>query len=168
MAYPACDRVGGWYIMNHITVKERPMRVFFPAVAALTVLLWVLSFSAAASEDESDHAKLKHEFVRITSGSLHPKVQRIGKGDAFGWVNYSSKVARVSFDGDVASKMMCTTRTSFHLTGDRLESGDIQGHQFATLCNLASGEYAYLVQLRSGAGSSSGLGRTLKGTLIVE
>ena len=132
------------------------------------IMLSVLSLSVAASEDESDHAKHKHRFVRITSGSLHPKAQNIGTSEAFGWVNYSSKIARVSFDKEVASKMLCTTRTSFRLAGDRLESGDIQGRQFASLCSLQPGEYAYRVELRSGAGTSAGSSRTLKGTLIVE
>lgn len=144
------------------------MRVFFQAAAVLTVLLWVLSFSAAAGEDESDHAKLEHEFVSITSESLHPEVQKVGKGEAFGWVNYSSEIVRVSFDLDIVNKMTCTALTSFRVTGGRLKSRDIQSQQFASFCNLASGEYAYLVQLRSGAGNSAGPGRTLKGTLIVE
>ena len=142
------------------------MRVFSLAAVVLSILLSALSFSAAASEDESDHAKHKHRFVRITSGSLHPKAQQVGSGDAFGWANYSSKLARVSFDREVAKKMLCTTRTSFHLTGDRLESGDIQGRQFATLCRLEAGEYAYVVELRSDAGSAPT--RTLQGMLIVE
>ena len=135
---------------------------------AAAVGLAVLAFSAAASEDESDHAKHEHRFVRITSGSLHPKALKVGTDEAFGWVNYSSKIARVSFDQEVAKKMLCTTRTGFQLTGDRLESGNIQGRQFASLCRLAPGEYAYLVELRSGAGTTGGSGRTLEGTLIVE
>ena len=142
------------------------MRAFSLAAAVLSILLFVSSFSAAASEDESDHAKHKHRFVRITSGSLHPKAQEVGVAEAFGWVNYSSKLARVSFDREVASKMLCTTRTSFRLTGDRLESGDMQGRQFATLCRLEPGEYAYLVELRSGAGDAPS--RTLQGMLIVK
>ena len=138
------------------------------AAAVLTIGLAVVAFSAAASEDESDHAKNEHRFVRIRSSSLHPKTQKVGTNEAFGWVNYSSKIARVSFDREVGGKMLCKTRTSFQLTGDRLQSGDIQGRQFATLCSLAPGEYAYLVELRSGAGTLAGPGRTLKGTLIVD
>ena len=106
--------------------------------------------------------------MRIRSSSLHPTAQKVGTDEAFGWVNYSSKVARVSFDQEVAKKMLCTTRTGFQLTGDRLESRDIQGRQFASLCSLQPGEYAYLVELRSGAGTSAGTSRTLHGTLIVE
>ncbi len=144
------------------------MRASSLAAVVLTIGLAVLAFSAAASEEEPDHAKHEHRFVRITSGSLHPKAQKVGTDEAFGWVNYSSKIARVSFDQEVASKMLCTTRTSFRLAGDRLESGDIQGRQFASLCSLQPGEYAYRVELRSGAGTSAGSSRTLKGTLIVE
>ena len=145
------------------------MRSFSLATAALTIGLAVLAFSATASEDESDHAKNEHRFVRIRSSSLHPKAQKVGTDEAFGWVNYSSKIARVSFDREVGQKMLCTTRTSFQLTGDRLESGDIQGRQFVSLCRLAPGEYAYLAELRSGAGTSAAVpGRRLEGTLIVE
>ncbi len=144
------------------------MRTSFLAAAVLTIGLAVLAFSAAASEDEPDHAKHEHRFVRIRSSSLHPTAQKVGTDEAFGWVNYSSKIARVSFDQEVAKKMLCTTRTGFQLTGDRLQSGDIRGRQFASLCRLAPGEYAYLVELRSGAGASAGPGRRLEGALIVE
>jgi hypothetical protein len=144
------------------------MRVSLPMMAVLTIGLATLTLSAAAVGADSDHAKHEHRFVRITSGSLHPEEQKIGTDEAFGWVNYSSKIARVSFDAAVAEKMLCTTRTGFRITGDRLESGDIQGRQFAALCRLAPGEYAYRVELRSGAGPMAGPDRTLEGTLIVE
>jgi hypothetical protein len=145
------------------------MRVLSLAAIALSGIVFsLLSFSAAASEDESDHAKHKHNFVRITSGSLHPETQEVGTGEAFGWVNYSSKIARVSFDEAVARKMQCTAITSFRVDGGRVVSGDIQGRQFASLCSLEPGEYAYLVELRSGAGTSAGLSRELQGKLIVK
>lgn len=143
------------------------MRAFSLAAAALTFGLTALVLSAAASEGESDHAKDEHHFVRITSGSLHPKVQKFRTGEAFGWVNYSSEIARVSFDKGVTKKMLCTTPTRFRVTGGRFASGDIQSLQFAALCHLEPGEYGYLVELRSNKFSKTP-DRTFKGTLIVE
>jgi hypothetical protein len=144
------------------------MRFGLSMMLALTMGLATLTLSAAAVEEESDHAEHEHRFVRITRRSLHPKEQKIDTDEAFGWVNYSSRMARVSFDREVAKKMLCTTRGDFRITGKRLESGDLQGRQFAALCRLAPGAYAYRVELRSGSVGIAGAERTLEGTLIVE
>jgi hypothetical protein len=134
----------------------------------LSVLLLGLLSATALAETE-DHVSKEHRFVRITSSSLHPKTQKVGADEAFGWVNYSSKLAVVSFDAEVARRMTCTSRGNFSVQGDRLESGPIQGRQFAALCHLSPGSYEYRVSLRSGAGGSGvNTGRDLKGTIVVE
>jgi plastocyanin len=124
----------------------------------------LLSIEQGAAADSS------HRFVQIRSASLNPQVIHIEATDQIGWLNYSSNVARVSFDREVGKQMVCTTRTSFTATGERLESHDIQGTQFASLCRLAPGAYTYRVDLRTGAGAGSGLGRgrRLEGRVIVE
>jgi hypothetical protein len=139
------------------------------SVANVSVLLAALLCSTVAAAKEPDHAKHEHRFVRITSAKLHPETQQIHSTDAFGWVNYSSQIVRISFDREVGRHLTCTSRGSFRLTGDRLESGDVQARQFASLCRLAPGEYAYRVDLHKGIGSS-GAGipsRSFEGKLIV-
>jgi hypothetical protein len=148
-----------------------PARPLLAGLASLACLLAVLAAAPARSEEEPepDHADHSHTFIRITNRGLYPGEQVLAKDDAFGWLNYSTKIARVSFPAETAKKMTCTTRGSFHLNGDRLESGDIQATQFATLCSLAPGEYRYRVELRSGAGTSGDIPVvTRDGKLIVK
>lgn len=147
------------------------MRTSLLWLGALAGALALVTTSPASAQEKGDpdHAKAKTVFVTILQSSLHPEVQKIPASDAFGWLNYSDKIARVSFDKDVAKHLTCKSQGSFRLTGDRLESGDIQSQQFATLCNLAPGEYAYRVDLHSGiGGGGGGLGSSRTGTLIVE
>jgi hypothetical protein len=122
----------------------------------------------AAHAEDSDHIDHEHRLVRIGSTSLHPETLTIGASDAFGWVNYGSEIASVSFPAAVGEKMLCKQKTNFRLTGDRIESGDIQARQFVSLCALAPGEYSYQVSMRAGAGGSGpGPGRTLEGKIVV-
>ena len=127
-----------------------------------------LALGNIALAEEPDHIDHEHRLVRIGEASLHPAALEITPGDAFGWLNYSSQIATVSFAADAADKMLCKERSSFRLGGDRIESGDIQARQFVSLCSLAPGTYAYRVVLRSGAGGSgSGVKRTLDGEIVV-
>jgi hypothetical protein len=139
------------------------------SISKVSVLLAMTLCSTIAAAQEPDHADHEHKFVRITSSKLHPETQQITSTDAIGWVNYSSKIARVSFAREVGKHLTCTSRGSFRLTGDRLESGDIQSRQFASLCRLASGEYSYRVDLNVGIGSSSGgiPSKSFEGKIIV-
>ena len=138
------------------------------ALAASAALLLNAAVPALASDD-IDHVDHDHEFVRIGAVSLHPAVSRIGPGDAIGWVNYSPNIARVSFDAEVGKKLVCRSRVSFQLTGDRLQSADIQGRQFASLCQFQPGEYDYRVELLSGAGAGGRqIERVLEGKIVVE
>lgn len=147
-------------------MRVRPL----PVLAFTAAVLVGGSVPAPAQQRQDvDHAEAKTVFVRILQSRLRPEVQRVPAGDSFGWLNYSDDIARISFDADVAKHLTCRSPGSFRRTGDRLESGDIQSQQFATLCNLAPGEYRYRVDLRGGiggAGGSPGASRT--GTLVIE
>jgi hypothetical protein len=145
-----------------------------------TAALWLVTLSCVAvlagpiaaradAHDEDDHAHAPTVFVSIQQGHVRPEEQKITAGEAFGWRNYTSKIARVSFDKDVAKHLTCKSQGTFRLAGDRLESGDIQAQQFATLCSLAPGAYDYKVELRSGIGGGGGdTGKVFTGRIIVE
>jgi len=132
------------------------------------IVLAALGIAAAATA-AVDHADHSHQLVRIGENRVHPKVQNIGSDDAIGWINYSNKIARVSFAAEVADKMVCKSPSGFRLTGPRLESPDIQAFQFATVCSLAKGEYAYKIELRSGFGGvAGGVPETIEGKIVVQ
>ncbi len=99
----------------------------FTRATVLAVSLLLVGGTTSAREDEVDHARFEHRFVRITSARLHPDPLRMTPDEAIGWVNYSSKITRVSFEKGIAAKLACRSQASFRFTGDRLESNDIQG-----------------------------------------
>ena len=136
------------------------------AIRSLVLASLVLAAVPAAAE-EADHADHEHQLIRIFENRVRPDPQQIHSADAIGWLNYTSKIARISFDQEVAKKLTCTSPGSFRLDGARLVSGDIQATQFATLCNLAPGEYDYVVTLRSGIGTTSGGEREIAGRIVV-
>ena len=119
---------------------------------------------------DPDEVSRNHEFIRISDARLRPEVQQLATDDAVGWVNYSSRIARVSFPKEAGRSLICTSETTFRLTGDRLESAPIQSKQFASLCNFKPGEYDYRVDLYRGAGSgrTGAPDRSLEGKLVVE
>lgn len=122
-----------------------------------------------ATAGPADLGDARHVFVTILQARLKPETQILEPGDAVGWLNYSNQIARVSFDKDVAKRMVCKKEGSFRLNGDRLESGNIQAQQFATLCVLSKGEYAYRVELFSGVGASGNVVPTVReGKLVVQ
>jgi plastocyanin len=131
-----------------------------PALALVLVTCMALLVGAA-------HADSSHRFVRITSGGLQPATLHLSPGERIGWVNYSSHIARVSFEREVARQLVCTEEGSFRMTGARLESKGIQATQFASLCELAPGSYVYRVDLHAGAGSGAGQQRSLEGRVVV-
>ena len=137
-------------------------------VLAFGTVLLLASVSARA-EEPTELGEMPHVYITILQGKLKPEVQKLTPNDAVGWLNYTDKIARISFDKEVAKRMVCKKEGSFKLTGDRLESTNIQAQQFATLCVLSKGEYSYKVDLFSGAGgSSSNVPTTREGKLIVE
>ncbi len=134
------------------------------------LLVLALIFGPSSSLGaEPDHAEHDHRMARILETRVHPKVIEIHSADTLGWLNYSSKRARISFDAEVAKILTCRSKGTFHLDGPRLTSNDIQSSQFASLCSLAPGEYEYRVELRSGIGGSGGssLGKSFTGKIIV-
>ncbi len=137
---------------------------------AVWLLFLALIFGPSSSFGaESDHAEHDHRMARILETRVHPKTIEIHSTDAIGWLNYSSKRARISFDAEVAKSMTCRSKGTFHLDGPRLTSTDIQVTQFASLCNLAPGEYEYRVELRAGIGGSGGAipGKSFTGKIVV-
>ncbi len=117
---------------------------------------------------EPDHAEHNHRMARILETRVHPKVIKIHSADAIGWLNYSSQRARISFDAEVAKNLTCRSKGTFHLDGPRLVSNDIQATQFASLCSLAPGKYAYRVELAAGLGASgASIGKSFTGKIIV-
>ncbi len=135
-------------------------------VRAAAVAVAILAFAAARA---ADHESANHQTVRIGGAAVHPVTVTLASGDALAWVNYSSRIARVSFDRSVAEKIRCAQRASFTLDGERLVSPQIQATQFASLCMLAPGSYEYRVELSSGAGTggSGGPERTFTGRVDV-
>lgn len=151
------------------TPRERAVLTPTTLLAVLLSSVLLGGVAPVALADGEDHHFLKHRFVRIRDGSLYPKVQPVGTHEATGWVNSSGKVAVVSFSAETARKMFCKSLNHFRINGDRLESGPIQARQFASLCRLAPGRYAYRVVLREEAGDSSLAPlREFAGTIIVE
>ena len=137
---------------------------------AVWLLFLALIFGPSSSFGaEPDHAEHNHRVARILETRIHPKTIEIHSTDALGWVNYSSKRARISFDAEVAKSMTCRSKGTFHLDGPRLTSNDIQATQFASLCRLAPGEYEYRVELRAGISGSGGasVGKSFTGKIVV-
>ena len=138
-----------------------------PRLAVLGIALVALFLALPLAAAESDHADHRHQLIRIFEGRVRPTVQTLDSSDALGWLNYTSRIARVSFAKEVAKKLTCASPGSFRIDGERLISGDIQATQFATLCNLAPGEYEYRVTLRSGIGTTQGREKTIGGKIVV-
>ncbi len=116
---------------------------------------------------EPDHAEHEHRMARILEARVSPKAIEIHSRDAIGWLNYTSKRARISFDAEVAKSMTCRSISTFRVDGPRLTSKDIQATQFASLCSLAPGEYEYRVELSSGVGAGSSPGKSFTGKIVV-
>ena len=140
-------------------------------LCALSSVLVLTAAISARAEDMpvSDHTNRDHVFVTILALKVRPDALHIKAGDAVGWLNYTNRIARVSFDKNVAKSMTCTSKGTFSISGERLESADIQAQQFASLCSLSAGEYPYKVELRSGVGSGGGgISANIDGKIIVE
>ena len=80
----------------------------------------------ARAEEEPDHVEYEHRFVRITATRVRPETLAVESDQAIGWVNYSSQIARVSFDEEIAEKMTCRSPGGFR---EELERGERGGHR---------------------------------------
>lgn len=120
----------------------------------------VTAASAASVAALPDHAGHETRIVGISAGALLPTIKQIDQSDAFGWLNYSTQVASISFDRSVAAQMTCRGPSPFELQSDRLRAPSVASGGYATLCNLAPGEYDYEVEL-------VGKGKVLLGKIVV-
>jgi hypothetical protein len=144
-------------------------RLVSSLVGTLAFTAFLLAAALGRADGAPDHAALDHVFVRVTDGGLRPGIARLRADQAIGFLNSSSFVVRVSFDASIAARIKCRSQASFTRVGARLESARIQGSQFASLCSLAPGEYAYRVDLQTSAGAGSDLAvSSFDGTLRVE
>jgi hypothetical protein len=122
-------------------------------LGTLAFLAFLIAAALGRADGALDHAELDHVYVRVTDAGLRPPAGKLLATQAIGFLNSSSSVVRVSFDRSVAKLIKCKSASSFQVEGERLTSARIQGSQFASLCSLAPGEYAYRVELSSGAGT---------------
>jgi hypothetical protein len=128
------------------------------------------STAGAAESAESAGSAGRHEYIRIRNWMVHPRTLRVAAGREIGWINQTARGVRVQLDREVAGEMVCHDGSAFRLTGDFLESPEIRATQFASMCSLTPGVYAYRVFFpgEGGAGGAPPVGRTLRGRLIVE
>jgi len=145
------------------------MERFRKGITVFGATLALVGLCMGSARHVSAESEPDHRFVRIQQGHLQPRVIQVAAGDELGWINATSQIARVSFERDTARHMVCDRDRGFRLTGEKLESPQIQALQFASMCSLAPGEYAYRVELTAGAGGggSGSAHRWLEGRVIV-
>jgi hypothetical protein len=137
------------------------------ALIALLVAAPLVEAQDPAPESEVDHAAHSHAMVRITRARLDPEVARLSPADAIVFLNYSSRIAQITFEPGAAEKIRCATPTSFGLVDGRLKAEYVREGTFATLCSFQPGDYPYLVELKTAPGVTENE-RTLRGTLRVQ
>ncbi len=116
---------------------------------AATLALFFVPTTARA---EDDHVGHQHTSIRVTSSRLHPEPTTLPSDHALVFLNYSGRIAQISFDESVAKNISCKTRTSFELANGRLTAANVRQGSFTSLCKLAPGSYDYRVELKRGAG----------------
>ena len=113
----------------------------------LPLVIAVASFAAvAAAEPNPDHAELRTQIVVISPTRLVPSVIVVEDTEAFGWLNYASRDAAISFPAETAQRMACRGPSRFRVDGPRLVADPVSTGSFATLCRLEAGEYDYRVR----------------------
>jgi len=135
------------------------LRVIAAAVA--------LALGAPVLARHSDHEDREHRFVRISDGKLTPREITLHATQAIAWGNYTAKAAVITFDREVAGRIICEEPGSFRLTATHLVSSRILPRQFASLCRLAPGRYDYRVELFGTPGSAE-REPALEGVIVVE
>ncbi len=123
-------------------------RLGWLAAASLVILAMATSVRAA----DSDHADHRHRSIRITSSRLHPEPVNLATQDAIGFLNYSGRIAQISFDESVAKSIACQSRSAFELSNGRLTAANVRQGSFVSLCTLSPGSYDYKVELKRSAG----------------
>jgi hypothetical protein len=138
--------------------------------AAALMAAGILGFGATGAAARAAEPEGRHQYVKIRNWMVHPPTLRVDAGREIGWVNQTGRGVRVQFEPEVAREMVCREGSGFRLNGDVLESPEIRVNQFASMCSLSPGVYAYRVQFsraRGGEGAP-GSGRILQGRLVVE
>jgi len=128
----------------------------------LSVVAPAVALGAGEVEVVPDHADSEMTVIGITPRKLFSSVEIIDAEDSFGWINYSNTEVSITFDDpDIVSKMRCRSRDPFRVEARHLSAPRIPAGGFATLCQLARGEYTYRVTLADTSAS-------LVGKLVVE
>ena len=117
---------------------------------AATLAIFIVPTTIRAAD--SDHVDHQHTSIRITSGRLHPEPATLSSDSALVFLNYSGRIAQISFDESVAKNISCKTRTSFELINGRLTAANVRQGSFTSLCQLAPGSYEYRVELKRSLG----------------
>ncbi len=119
------------------------------------VSLSIIAIATTARAEETDHADHRHRSIRITSSRLHPEPANLATQDAIVFLNYSGRIAQISFDESVAKSIACRTRSSFEPANGRLVAANVRQGSFVSLCTLEPGSYDYKVELKSSAGGEN-------------
>ena len=120
--------------------------------AWLAATLAILTVPMTARAEESDHVDHQHSSIRITSSRLHPDRVTLPPENTLVFLNYSGRIAQISFDESVAKNIACKNRSSFELANGRLTAPYVRQGSFQSLCKLAPGSYEYRVELKRSAG----------------
>ena len=135
--------------------------------AWLTAAVAILILPATAPAQEVDHVGHRHTPIRIAKSSLRPDPAKLPAADALVFLNYSGRIAQISFDESVAKSITCRTRSAFELSNGRLTAAYVRQGSFVSLCNLAPGNYDYRVELKSSAGDLDNYA-IYEGKIVVE
>ncbi len=120
--------------------------------ACLAAAVAILILPATAPAQEVDHVGHRHKPIRIAKSSLRPDPVKLPAADALVFLNYSGRIAQISFDESVAKSIACESRSDFQLANGRLTAPNVRQGSFVSLCRLAPGSYDYRVELKRSAG----------------
>ena len=116
------------------------------------VSLSIVAMATTVRAEETDHADHRHSSIRITSGGLRMQQTNLKSEDAIVFLNYSGRIAQISFDESVAKSIACKNRSAFELSNGRLTAANVRQGSFVSLCTLSDGSYDYRVELKRSAG----------------
>ena len=135
--------------------------------AWLAAAVAILVLPTTAPAEESDHADHPHTSIRIASSGLRPDRATLPADNAVVFLNYSGRIAQISFPESVAKNITCKARSSFELANGRLTAPYVRQGSFASFCNLAPGDYEYRVELKRSAGELENYA-VLDGVIVVQ
>ncbi len=135
--------------------------------AWLAAAVAILMLPATAPAEESDHVGHRHTPIRIASTKLRPDPAKLPAANALVFLNYSGRIAQISFDESVAKNITCQNRSAFELTNGRLTAPYVRQGSFVSLCKMAPGNYDYRVELKRSAGELENYA-VYDGKIIVE